>query len=238
MSDSSSDSNKKVGGVDVGETNPGRQDNVASPNTTDQAVQDFLDSLPDVPSPPEYFSTPSPISEDPSAPDYFLRAEICEAFITYYNIDYLRLYPDRCDSTTHTPWQGMWCDDDLIDELYHRITCFVEDMICIEFNKPPEQRTLTNDHLNDWMDIIVSRSVHEIREAGHNVGCLITDDPFSGFRCLYRRLMDYVENEAVAYNLPNMSRPPTPDSTDSGYSLYTSQPTRVDDPEPDSDEDT
>lgn len=177
---------------------------------------EFLEYLSSPRSPPEIVDTPSPVEHDVHAHDYYLRAEICDAFLNYYNIEYMIMYPERCDPASTTPWQGVYCDDDLVDELYHRITCFVEDMIHIDLQKPVEERTVTKDNLIDWMDLIVARSVYEIRQAGHATNCFISDDPYSGYRSLYRRLDDWVQMEASAYNLRTISRPPSPDSTDSG----------------------
>ncbi|CBQ67407.1 hypothetical protein sr06412 [Sporisorium reilianum SRZ2] len=145
-------------------------------------------------------------------PNYFLRATICKQFIEYYQIEYHRLYPERCVEGTTDPWYGINCDEDRMDELFHRITCYVDSILDQRPNPgnpdKPYNFRVTTEILTDWMDILTQRSHHELKIAGYGGGCIISDDPWSGTYSLYKRLDDWVQQTSVELGLSESSSKP------------------------------
>lgn len=138
---------------------------------------------------------------------------ICDHFVEYFNVEYKKEFPDRCVEGTTDPWYGINCDADRIDELFHRITCYVSNSVDQRYNKDPDAERpfrfrVTKEILSGWMDVLVQRSRHELMIAGYGSGCIIIDDPLSGTYSLYKRLDDWVQMLAVEHGLSDSSISP------------------------------
>ncbi|CDR88325.1 uncharacterized protein SPSC_04152 [Sporisorium scitamineum] len=150
----------------------------------------------------------TPSSGSDSLPDHFLRARICDHFIQYYRNIYSRRFTDRCVQSTTDPWDGITCNRDRIDELFHRITCFVDDILDnSDYNDvdPDRRFYIIKESLSDWMDVLVQRSHHELKIAGHGGRCIIFNDPWSGTYSLYKRLDDWVQQTVLERALTDRS---------------------------------
>ncbi|TKY90047.1 hypothetical protein EX895_000045 [Sporisorium graminicola] len=152
-----------------------------------------------------------PSSQEALADDSLWRTTICKHFIQYYNLEYRREFPERCVQGATNPWHGMHSDADLVDELFHRITCYIDTRLQARYDHThrdhPDRFRITKEILVNWMDILVQRTLLECKAAGHAAGCIISSDPWSGDSSLYKRLDDWIELKAVEHALYDCSVP-------------------------------
>ena len=153
-------------------------------------------------------------SMDCEHPLYYLKAEICKDFIEYYCTKYRRMFGERCVPNTTDPWQGISCSTADIDELFHRVTCYVGMLLDDRYNHTDPNRQfnyrVTKETLFDWMDLLTQRSHHELKISGFGGECIIANDPWTGNWSLYKRLNDWVEIQAAEHGLSDASLAPSP----------------------------
>lgn len=179
----------------------------------------LVDDMDDIPSPPLSAAKTSSSEVDPDNsldnPPPHIFGTIPESFIRYYNHTYKVVYPECCTADSSAPWEGLDTDDDRdIDELFSRFIHFLAwSLQKFWSNENRAFEPVTGGMVEDWMDVCFARTRHELRCNGQSVRLLVVDDVWVNYKCLYRRLDDWVQ---AAIDEHGLERSPRPDPSEDG----------------------
>lgn len=121
-----------------------------------------------------------------------MERDLPEGFVMWYKTLYIEQYPERCYTDSENPWKMMNCSPLSIDEMFHRITCFLIFMLEIGPDEPGYHE-LDKFTFCAWADIMFLATHRALAVKDDDVGRLYTGWPDLGEESLCLRLMNWAE---------------------------------------------